>query len=163
MKKLIIVLLLIIPVLSHAQKDTNFVGGNNSKLVLITGYNPNSVLNYIGSYMTDDFSFTYGAGPKKEIPGHITMPFKPKVTTNSKSGITFRFIIDNTKGTITKCTIDGYYVDVVNFFVRYWPTTIKFEDAVKQQTAIKYLITDKIILTVSPETKKAVIEVVSNK
>jgi hypothetical protein len=144
-------------------RDTNYVGYPNKNLVMINGYNPNSVLNYIGFYMTDDFGFTYSDGPTKEIPGHITMLFKPRVTSNSKSSITFHFVVDNKKHVITKCNIDGYYIDVIKFFIEYWPTKINFDDVVKKQTAIEYLMTDKIILTVNAANKTAKIDVVRNK
>jgi len=160
MKKLIIALLLL-PAFLMAQKDVNYVGGDHGKLVEIIGYNANSVLNYVGNYMNDDFNFTEQASGKKEMPYHISMNYKPKISNSVNRAMSIKYVVDN-NGLITNCSIGGDYLDVINFFIQYWPTTMSFDDVVKQQTAVKYLVTDKIILTLNAASKTAKIDLYKN-
>jgi hypothetical protein len=160
MKHLFIALLLL-PLFSTAQKEANYVGGDHGKLVVIIGSSPNSVLNYIGSFATDNLGMAFKDGPAKELPMHITLPFGPKISASEKRGFTTHYTIDK-NGAIAAFILDGNFNDVLNFFIQYWPTTISFDDAAKQQTAVKYLVSDKIILTLHVADKTGSIQVISN-
>ncbi len=142
--------------------NDNYVGGRyNEKLIIISGYSFNNVANYLNRWIVEDFNFTPQDGGK-DLPHQITIPFKPKVTSSLKKGFTTKYFLSD-DGKVNNLTIQGYYYDVINFFVSYWPTTIKFEDAVKKETAVKYLITDKITLTVYIASKTAKIEIEKNR
>ena len=48
---------------------------------------------------------------------------------------------------IQSCTIDGYSRFVVEFFVKYWETTLNFENVKKDEVVMNYWITDRAALS----------------
>lgn len=148
--------------IAQAKRDSNYIAGFHGKLVNIIGHPVNSVINYVGMYLQDDFEFTESNSPKKNLPFHIKLVYAPKISTNPKRKVTIDYVV-NSESRITNFTIDGYYTDVINFFLNYWPTKSDFDEGLKNEIAVKYLMTDKIVLTGYPATSTARIVLSSNR
>lgn len=140
----------------------NFVGGRSMKLVAFIGYNMNKVSQYFNNYLCNDFGFVYKSSTEKPLTQLNATTYLPNISNSTNRKIVTHYQL-NESMEIVKYYIDGYWTDIIKLFCNYWDTTIDFEQAKKQQTAVKFCYTDKIILTVNSTTKYAKIEIVRNK
>ena len=95
----------------------------------------------------------------------ITEVYKKKVHANDKQDlklfVTYKAIPEGNEFIIQSSQISGYDLYVTEFFIRYWKTTLNFEDVKKQEIVTNYWITDRASL--SADAKKGmVIEIVKN-
>jgi hypothetical protein len=140
----------------------NFVGGKSKKLVAIMGYNINSVNKYFLTYLQDDLGFNIKDFSQKPTNQMNTFTLVPKISNSPNRKIVLHQQL-NDSFEISKDYIDGYCDDVIKLFCDYWDTIIDFESAKKQQTAVKFCYTDKVILSVDLAKKYAKIQIERNK
>lgn len=148
--KPLVVILAFIPLFSIAQ--TEYV-------TQITYSELNSIDQRMQNFMRDKMGMVITKAPtfgKEDGMQTLTIRYNKQtlVGTSYDPHINFKYFlfdIGTNNAIIKSCQIYGDYGLVVDFYVRFWPTTINLDAVKKQRIAYSYYWQDKITLGLNPE------------
>jgi hypothetical protein len=186
MKKVIFLLLILIANITKAQNDSlsklydSFADENqrfmsmraladHGLLTQITGFEINFVDTRIQEYLSKYTILGLVGEPSVNMIGsnkYIIQKYEQKIQYNNNKTSTFNvkynLIIDKQNRIIIKsCKIYGSSLHVLDFYVNFWPTSLNFEAAKKNEVVVNFLLQDRVALKWIPSTDYAEIIVTS--
>lgn len=148
--KYVVIILVFFPLFSIAQ---------TAYVTQITYSELNATDQRVQQFMRDKMGMVINDAPtfgKEGAMQTLTIKYSKQASVGTRNNphLYFKYFVFDTGSNntiIQSCQIYGDYILVVDFFVRFWPTTINV-DAIKQQRlAYSYFWQDKISLGVNPE------------
>lgn len=141
----------------------------HGQLTQITYFDLNFVNLKIEQFLSSNLYLVPSGSPEINMKGQIktiTTHYNSKITFNNAANRTFTvkyylLTSDYTKGFIIKsCEIYGYFDWVAKFYLKYWTTTLNFENAKRGEVVVNYLWQDRVAF--SGNGRQAKIAVTNN-
>lgn len=129
----------------------------------ITYQDFNNVNTTIQSFLDDKMDMTVAAPPvvSKDIGGDVlTFKYVKHANMGEVNYMYLKFHMAKGTSIITSCDVYGYYAYVVDFFVRYWPTNINFNDG-KSGIASCYYLQDKATINLNLQARTGKISILN--
>lgn len=130
-------------------------------------------LNFVNWNVQDFMSKYMGMKPIGDQKVDMTKPIKTietiyvkSISQNNKQhkmSVKYYLVPEGNKIKIKSCEISGYWDYVVMFYVKYWNTTLNFEEAKGKELVVNHLIDDRVALEVSAAKALAKIKVEKQK
>lgn len=128
-----------------AQSETYLTEFNDMRLNFV---NPR-----VQNFLSERLSLVAVGEPKQEVSESgitISENYRKKVSGATKDltlTITYHTKPFENDLIVQSCQISGYDVYVADFFIKYWKTTLNFDDVKKQEVVTNYWITDRASLS----------------
>lgn len=139
-----------------AQAETYLTEFNNMRLNFV---NPR-----VQSFLSERLDLVLIGEPQHTVTDSlitITEEYKKKISKHdNKLTVTYKVVPDGSEMVIQSCQISGFDVYVFDFFIKYWKTTLNFEDVKKEEIVVNYWISDRASLSMN--NQQAVIDIVKN-
>jgi hypothetical protein len=122
----------------------------------------------VQSFMSEKMGMTLSGDPSSNVDGkHITITetYQKKISSkvNDKAlVIHYEGEADGNEIIIKECHISGVDMYVIDFFVKYWNTTLNFEDVKGKEVVTNYWITDRASLSKGNKPGEFVIVIARN-
>ena len=120
----------------------------------------------VQGFLSEELEFSISGEPETSVAGDlatITETYVKKVGINGKADLNLKVkytaIPQGDEFIIQSCEISGYDRYVIEFFIKYWKTSLNFEDVKEKEVVMNYWNTDRAALSADTKTKTATIKI----